>query len=679
MAILNLPIWTVSPDWRNPVLERLEWKASVLASPTGSEQRFGHRIAPKRTFEMGLTVFGRERALLDLSLGRVGMGEWYLPLWHDGAPLLVDAAPDGMALQCDTTNREFRAGDAALIRDRDALRTETVEIAAVGADGLVLAFPSHLAWPAGSRVYPMRRARLMDSTSLRRRADRAMQGNVIFLCTEPDDWPELEWPVLYGGYGVMTYRPEESADMTMEYQRLTAAFDDEIAAPAVVDISDIGFNIQQHSFWSHGRAQQAELRSIFYALRGRQRPVWVPTFYADLDLASNASAGNFLTARQCGYAAYGGPRTGRQHIRIERMDGTASHHRITSAAETVSGDELLAITPALPSPLAVAAVRRISFMQLCRLDGDSIELSHATDSDGLCTATAAFRSTPETRTAAPWSAMPFLKTTETAYPCGVAVDCVAEGLLAKFALTPQRVAEVTSYLSPWGISHPAYSEVPYYRESRYAVNYDEWTPARISAFLGRSTGWSGTTSGAGDFPAMIRWMESLLTGEGTDLETMQHMEGWCGVIPIAIIETHQAYLRAHNSTLWAANWARFLTFAFHDDGALTGFPYFKLEFRGSDDTTSLGAYTHVNISQSIPMDDGRILRIHENGYGVGSKTVLNWRFASPPYTDGLILDPDGTRATQMDPFADDWIFPAPVADDLGISRPVIGRLSNFVE
>jgi hypothetical protein len=418
VALLDLPTWTVPPDWRNPVLERLEWKASVLASQSGAEQRFGLRIAPRRTFEFGVTVMSRERTLLDLSLGRVGMGEWYLPIWHDGAPLTAAAASGATTLACDTTHREFRAGDAALVRGRDGLTTETVEIASVATGSLGLVGAGLLSdWPAGTRIYPARRARMLDKSGMSRKADRAMTGNVLFLCTEPDDWPEMDWPVLYGGRGVLTYRPDESADLTMEYSRLASMFDDELSAPAVVDIADIGFTLQQQNFWMHGRADHAELRSIFYALRGRQRPVWLPTHYADLDLAQAASGASLVAAR-CGFVDYGGPRTGRQHIRIERTDGTASHHLITGASATVGGDESLTIDPALSSPLAVAGVRRISFMQLARLDSDTIEFSHTTDSDGLTTVATAFRSTPETRVATSYEPTPLPNSTQTAWLCG---------------------------------------------------------------------------------------------------------------------------------------------------------------------------------------------------------------------------------------------------------------------
>ena len=41
------PLWTIRPNWRNGVLERLEWLTNVISGETGVEQRRSVRPSPR--------------------------------------------------------------------------------------------------------------------------------------------------------------------------------------------------------------------------------------------------------------------------------------------------------------------------------------------------------------------------------------------------------------------------------------------------------------------------------------------------------------------------------------------------------------------------------------------------------------------------------------------------------
>jgi hypothetical protein len=607
MALANLPDWTITPNWNGGVLERLEWLSSVLRSPSGAEQRFGLRLAPRRTFELSLAVGGAERTRLDLSIGRVGQGEWYMPLWHDGTRLNATAASGAVTLAVDTLYREFRTGGAALLRDSRTGETERVEIAAVAFGSITLADGLGNSWPVGSRLYPMRRARMLEPPKLSRRGSAAMVGTVRFQLTEPDDWAPYEWTETYLGAPVLSMRPDESNDLTMEYQRLVSMFDDSLAPPAVVDTSDLSFTIQQHSFWAAGRAEHYRLRSILYALRGKVVPAWLPTHYDDLQIAASSS-GVLLVVKGCGFTEFGGPRFGREHIRIERRDGTASHHDIQGAMLDADGTERLVIAPPLSAPLTVAGTARVCFMALARLDQDNIEIAHATDQDGLATMTAAFRSTPETRDPTPWSRTPYLNPAKTAWPCGVTADCDAEGLISKFIMSAQEI--VTTSVEGWPGT------------SRMAVQADQWTAARVATFKARAfdiwnpdSGPFGTGTHRGYGANIIAPMRSQLTTAAAGVARGPTL---CGHTFMGIVERHAPYSSIGTQYVkYGVSWGRHLMAVYHSPSRTNAVDmgYHRLEMRdASDSLPALNSLTLIFEQYPVEGGDGWIT-VHHNGAG----------------------------------------------------------------
>src|SRR3546814_9546243 len=77
------PVWSIRPNWREGVLERLEWLTDVLSSTIGVEQRRALRVSPRRYIEITVNPTGNERSFLDLVLHKMGSDKWLFPLWWD--------------------------------------------------------------------------------------------------------------------------------------------------------------------------------------------------------------------------------------------------------------------------------------------------------------------------------------------------------------------------------------------------------------------------------------------------------------------------------------------------------------------------------------------------------------------------------------------------------------------
>jgi hypothetical protein len=411
MPVEILPHWTFPANWRTPVVERLEWRSAVLASVTGAEQSFATRMSPRRTFEALVTPNGTARTRFDLAVGDVGVDFWYVPLWHDAAPLDAPLVGGVTEIPVDTTGREYAAGGFVMLTDAIG-RSEVAEIDSVAPDALTLVEPTDLPWPVGTIIYPAIKARLTDQPSMSRRANRTFEGQVRFIAVAENDFPAADSLTTYLGLPVLTVEPNEATDLTHAYERIFDEIDGDVGLVQRSHTSSVGFTVQGYNWWSLDRAQRADLRALFYYMQGRNNPVWLPTFAEDFDVVS---AGTGLTVKECGFTFYGGPRENRQDVQIVLHDGTILFRRIESSTLGFGGVESLVFDTPL-SGISAADIRRVSFMSRCRMSSDNVDFNHLTD--GVSQAAAQFRTAPDTRSVSDYADVNLGNTTPDSLECG---------------------------------------------------------------------------------------------------------------------------------------------------------------------------------------------------------------------------------------------------------------------
>lgn len=381
-----------APDWADGVRERLSWMTGLFRSPTGVEQRRALRLAPRRTFAAPIILEGRERQAFDMALWGWGARVWAMPVWHDVKLLAAPVSAGASSIACATTGREFRAGGLAMLRGASALETEVVEVESVDAGSLTLARPTISGWPAGTRLYPVVTARLSEQPALARVHDQATRAEVSFLVTVPVDVTPAVPATTYRGRPVLTARPDETEDLTLAMQRLLQVMDNTTGKQAVTDPAGQAFTLQGYRWLLGSRAEHTALRALLYHLQGRFQALWLPTFADDLTLVDPVAPADMgLTVANVGYSRFAGGASGRRDIRIELRSGVVYHRRITDASEA-GATETLALDSALGAIVNPGDVARISYLALCRLDQDDLELLHETDADGSTTCSAIFRS-----------------------------------------------------------------------------------------------------------------------------------------------------------------------------------------------------------------------------------------------------------------------------------------------
>lgn len=399
VADADLPVWSFAADFGSDVTETLDWLTDIISSETASEQRRSVRVAPRRSFEFALMQTGAARTFLDLSIRRLGASDWLLPIWTDYAKLAHNAEAGAEALLLNTTAPEFVAGGLAFVCGLDARVYEVVGIKTINADSITLADVTASAWPAGCKVYPLKRATLAEQPTISRKTASAVTSNVKFTLTEAEDYPELDLATLdqYRNKPVFRRRPNYAEDSDYTYSRQLVEFDNSTGAVGRVDTGLQGFTGQKYDYYAAGRAEHDTLKRLLYALRGRLVSFWLPSFMDDLYLTGDVQQGvTLIPVEDIGMWELG-VGAGRQDICIEFRDGSAPvYARILASMKTVSGETLTLQRPLLV-PLHVKKVSRISFIEVCRQDQDSVEITHKGDLNGVSTVSTTFRSFSDTR------------------------------------------------------------------------------------------------------------------------------------------------------------------------------------------------------------------------------------------------------------------------------------------
>ncbi len=386
---IDIPVWTIRPNWKEGITERLEWLTDVIPSSIGVEQRRSVRLSPRRSFEINFDPYDRERSYFDLILQRLGSVTWLLPVWHDQARLRVGSVGGSNRLNFDNTNREFVVGDYAILL-KDAFTWEAVLVQAQDVNGITLSVPLEDAWPVGASLFPLVPVTLDPASRLTARSSRIGSSTMLFTVDGPNDWPALTpgAGASYAGEPVIVRPPNRSADVSADYSRLAFERDGRLGRRRRFDNANRAFTVQSHSWVLHGRAAQADFRSTLYWLRGRQRAVWLPSFNDDIRTSRVAVAGtNNLDVERIGLT-YVGLTPGREVI---LLDGLV--YRATSIGPPQSAQEdRLKLSGVLGQNIPKG--RSGSFLTHARLAQDTLELNHMADSDGLLEVVTTFRSIP---------------------------------------------------------------------------------------------------------------------------------------------------------------------------------------------------------------------------------------------------------------------------------------------
>jgi hypothetical protein len=395
---LRLNAWSLPPDWSEPLTETLAWLTDVQVAVAGTVTRTPLRDAPRRSWEFTVLADRRERRWVEHALfdwtGRV----WALPVFVDTTWCRA-AVPAGAAeIPVASAGLDFAIGSLAMLW-RDVATYELVEVADITGERLRLRAPTRRTWPLGTRLIPCRTARLTDAPELRRHTDRLMQTQLRFEATESCDWPAALPSTRYRGFPVLEHRRDEIRDPSASFARRFDLLDGEVGRSHLDDLSGLAWTTQSHAWRLMGRAERAAHRSLLYGLQGRAEALWLPTWTDDLEVIEIiGESAVTLTVAACGISRSLRQQAGRRHLRIELLDGSVFYRAIEASSEIALANgepgERLRLDASLGRLVTPERVRLVCWMALVTLAGDTVELQHHADSEGLLDCAVTFAGIP---------------------------------------------------------------------------------------------------------------------------------------------------------------------------------------------------------------------------------------------------------------------------------------------
>lgn len=376
-------LWPFAINWINAPLLRLEWLTDVQISRNDTELCTQLRSGARRTLRFE-TVVGTdaERVLYENLLLANQADIFQLPWWPNQLWITESLAiGDDVIAVTDTTARGISAGDeVALIHD---LQSAIAIVDSVSINEITLVDTLAAAWPIGTKVCRVFDARIQPQQQLRYLNDCVMTADVEFSAI--DEWLETYTETAdYLGYSVLRILSEASEELTIEYSRNMAVFDNQTGARHWRDISGFARRTRPHRFVCEGMSEITTLFNWLAARMGRVNPFWYPTHQHDFQVLANITSGatQITVANAKHTTAHGQP--GRNHLFIKLRNGTVFYRRITSIVEINSTTERVNISSALGTTVAMADIEIACYLQLMRLSSDAVEISYNTDDKITC-------------------------------------------------------------------------------------------------------------------------------------------------------------------------------------------------------------------------------------------------------------------------------------------------------
>jgi hypothetical protein len=381
----RVTVWRFRPNWKRELIERWGWLTDVLTAYDNSEQRVKLRAVPRREYEFQALAVGADRQRLENALWGWQHRVFAVPIWQDKRTLTAGASSGASSLSLSTTDTEFEA-DGLVVLMNDTLTVEAAEILSVSSNSLALKLPLQNAWPQGTHVYPARLGRIGESQKLNRATSDVAELVVNFRLEDAGGWLSAQDSTpAYRGLKVLEDRPDWSDGIDAEYLHKIREHDYGTGAVLVEYEGAAPTRIQQFRWFLDGRGEIDRMRRWLYARSGRLTAFWYPGQSHDFTVTQPIGSGSTqITVAHTGYALFAKQQAGRKDIRIQTKGGAVYYRRILDASELSSSEENLQIDSALGVTLQPEDIRIVSFMSLCRLEQDQVELSWVTDRFARC-------------------------------------------------------------------------------------------------------------------------------------------------------------------------------------------------------------------------------------------------------------------------------------------------------
>jgi hypothetical protein len=384
----RLVVFSFEPNWREPVVENLEWLTDVLTSYNDREQRLMLRQDPRRAMRYLYTFESQNKVNLFQGL----LWGWQqrvfaVPVWTDWQYLSQNISIGTTIINVNTLLRDFAVSNLVLLW-RDYLTWEIVEIKSLTSSQIVLKQATIYTWTTQDRIIPIRLSRLSKSIQIARPTATLAEATLSFSyevgsAVDANRLGTSAW-LQYQGLDVLTLPPNVAdGDPDETYERDFDTVDHDKGAWFINDHSDGPMVSRPYKWLLKSRQEIMNFLAFLEVRKGKAIPFWMPTWSKDLEQVRDMDANDLnILIKNIGYTRYIKHHVNRSVLIFYPSDGsTPIVKTITGSAESSSDNtETLSLNTSFGVIKKCADFKTISFLTYCRMDQDAFELTWHTDS-----------------------------------------------------------------------------------------------------------------------------------------------------------------------------------------------------------------------------------------------------------------------------------------------------------
>lgn len=382
----RLTLFSFEPNWRNPVVENLEWLTDVLSSYNEKEQRIRLRHDPRRSMKYLYTFETQNKVNYVEGL----MWGWQarvfaVPIWTDWQPIGVDLPPGTTTIPVNTVRRDFQSDKMALLwkNNRD---WEVVDVDTVSTGSITIKTATSKAFKAIDRIIPLRLGRVSNNIEFSRPNSQVAEATITFSFEIGDAVGSNRlgtsvW-LQHQGLDVLTLSPNTVDDQDDTFYRAFDSVDSSIGSWFVNTHANAPTVSRPYSWLLRTRDEIANVLAFLEVRKGKLTPFYIPTWSVDLELVQEVSASDpNIVVKNIGYTRYISTHNNRSKLIFFKRDGSSPIIKnILGSSETSDAVETLTLDTSFGAIIRPADILGISFLTYVRMDTDLFELIWLTNS-----------------------------------------------------------------------------------------------------------------------------------------------------------------------------------------------------------------------------------------------------------------------------------------------------------
>lgn len=371
--------WVYPHNWKDPVMETLEWKTAINVTYDGTEARAALIDNARRSFEYSMYLKTDDAKRMENTAFRWQAKVFLIPVHTYFSQLTADAVVGVQTISLDTVDKGFVVGGYAILYNESTGLFESMTITSVTSTTLGILAPLTNNWSKYATVFVGAAGYIQGNLPITWQTNNFAEGKVRFqlMPAETDAFtPDVAATDLYRSEEVLTREPDWAGGITYDMTFESGVIDPGVGVVFNYDIWKRPSRVMQHSWLLKGLTDIRKFREFLYRRRGMASSFWMPSWRNDF----NSVTRNYLSGTtqfefyDNNFILMSAGKVERQHIQIELKNGTIHRAKISAYTEVSPGVISITLNTVFPVTFHSSDIRRASWLSRHRLASDSIQL-----------------------------------------------------------------------------------------------------------------------------------------------------------------------------------------------------------------------------------------------------------------------------------------------------------------